>query len=105
MEKAMSDSQPASVRSDQSGWMDADAYLFDIDGTLLNTRDLVHWNALNRAMLEVYGVNTTIAGISYHGKTDLGILRAALDRAGISNGDFEQKLPQALDVVRRHVSE
>lgn len=86
-------------------WMDADAYLFDIDGTLLNTRDLVHWNALNRAMLEVYGVDTTIAGISYHGKTDLGILRAALDRAGISNGAFEQKLPQALDVVRRHVSE
>jgi len=86
-------------------WMDADAYLFDIDGTLLNTRDLVHWNALNRSMLEVYGVNTTIAGISYHGKTDLGILRAALDRAGISNGAFEQKLPQALEVVRRHVNE
>ena len=37
-------------------WTESDAYLFDIDGTLLNTRDLVHWNALNRAMLEVYGV-------------------------------------------------
>jgi phosphoglycolate phosphatase-like HAD superfamily hydrolase len=92
--------QPSAFR-----WTDADAYLFDIDGTLLNTRDLVHWNALNRAMLEVYGVDTTIAGISYHGKTDLGILRAALERAGISNGAFEQKLPQALDVVRQHVDE
>jgi len=86
-------------------WTESDAYLFDIDGTLLNTRDLVHWNALNRAMLEVYGVDTTIAGISYHGKTDLGILRAALERAGVSNGAFEQKLSFALDVVRQHVSE
>jgi phosphoglycolate phosphatase-like HAD superfamily hydrolase len=85
--------------------MDADAYLFDIDGTLLNTRDLVHWNALNRAMLEVYGVDTTIAGISYHGKTDLGILRAALERSGITNGVFAQKLSQALEIVRQHVAE
>jgi beta-phosphoglucomutase-like phosphatase (HAD superfamily) len=88
----------------QSRWMDADAYLFDIDGTLLNTRDLVHWNALNRAMLEVYGVDTTIAGISYHGKTDLGILRAALERSGITNGVFAQKLSQALEIVRQHVA-
>jgi|SRR6185369_11301129 len=94
-----------STGTDTFRWMDADAYLFDIDGTLLNTRDLVHWNALNRAMLEVYGIDTTIAGISYHGKTDLGILRAALERAGISSGVFEQRLPLALDVVRRHVNE
>ena len=26
-------------------WMEGDAYLFDIDGTLLVTRDLVHRNA------------------------------------------------------------
>lgn len=86
-------------------WLDADAYLFDIDGTLLNTRDRVHWNALNRAMLEVYGVDTTIAGVAYHGKTDLGILRAALARVGVGNGAFEAGLPQALAVVRQHVSE
>ena len=91
--------------ADTFRWMDADAYLFDIDGTLLNTRDLVHWNALNRAMLEAYGVDTTIAGISYHGKTDLGILRAALERAGITDGAFEKRLPLALDIVRKEVSE
>jgi len=80
-------------------WMDADAYLFDIDGTLLVTRDLVHRNALHRAMRDVYGVDTTIDGIAYHGKTDLGILRAALDRMGISGKVFEAKLSAALDVV------
>ncbi len=84
-------------------WMDADAYLFDIDGTLLITRDLVHRNALHHAMREVYGVDTTIDGIAYHGKTDPGILRAALDRMGISGETFEAKLPDALHVVCQDV--
>jgi phosphoglycolate phosphatase len=66
----------------------ADAYVFDIDGTLLVTKDLVHWNALHQAMLEAYGVDATIEGIQYHGMTDLSILRAAMDRAGISGRAF-----------------
>jgi phosphoglycolate phosphatase-like HAD superfamily hydrolase len=81
----------------------ADAYIFDIDGTLLNTKDLVHWNALHQAMVQAYGVDTTIEGIPYHGKTDLSILRAAVGRAGVSDSDFEAKLPAALDVVCREV--
>jgi phosphoglycolate phosphatase-like HAD superfamily hydrolase len=76
----------------------ADAYVFDIDGTLLVTRDLVHWNALHQAMLEAYGVDTTIEGIPYHGMTDLSILRATLARVGIQDGAFESALPKALDV-------
>jgi phosphoglycolate phosphatase len=85
-------------------WMEADAYLFDIDGTLLVTRDLVHRNALHRAMREVYGVDTTIDGIAYHGKTDLGILRVALERMGISGDTFHAKLPGALEIVRSDVT-
>jgi phosphoglycolate phosphatase len=81
----------------------ADAYIFDIDGTLLVTKDLVHWNALHQAMVEAYGVDATIEGIPYHGKTDLSILRAAVGRAGVSDSDFERKLPVALDVVCREV--
>jgi phosphoglycolate phosphatase len=101
----MSDRQ---VRSDllpgkNFRWMDADAYLFDIDGTLVVTRDLVHWNALHQAMVETYGVDTTIEGIAYHGKTDLGILRAAMERVGISGLTFDMKLPHALSVVCREV--
>jgi phosphoglycolate phosphatase len=81
----------------------ANAYIFDIDGTLLVTKDLVHWNALHQAMVEAYGVDTTIEGIPYHGKTDLSILRAAVRRAGVSDINFEAKLPVALDVVCREV--
>lgn len=81
----------------------ADAYVFDIDGTLLVMRDLVHWNALHQGMLEAYGVDTTIEGIPYHGMTDLSILRAALAREGIKDGAFEAALPKALEVVCREV--
>ena len=81
----------------------ADAYVFDIDGTLLVTKDLVHWNALHQAMLEAYGVDATIEGIQYHGMTDLSILRAALARAGIRDGAFEAQLPKALELVCHEV--
>src|SRR5690349_21562237 len=80
-------------------WTSCDAYLFDIDGTLLRTRDLVHYNALNRAMREIYGKATTIDGVPYHGMTDLGILRAALARVGVTDEEFERKLPDALALV------
>jgi phosphoglycolate phosphatase len=93
-----------SAHSNGFRWKDSDGYLFDIDGTLLVTRDLVHYNALNRAMREVYGVETTIDGIAYHGKTDLGILRAALERAGVTGEIFEINLSAALQIIRREVS-
>jgi phosphoglycolate phosphatase len=96
--------QTNGAKSNGFRWMSADAYLFDIDGTLLITRDGVHRNALHRAMREAYGVDTTIDGIAYHGKTDLGILRAALQRVGVSGDRFDARLPAALEIVCREVS-
>jgi len=98
------DLQTSATKSNGFRWMSADAYLFDIDGTLLVSRDGVHRNALHQAMREAFGVDTTIDGIPYHGKTDLGILRAALQRVGVSDQSFEANLPMALEVVRREVS-
>jgi hypothetical protein len=60
--------------NNQFPMLKADAYFFDIDGTLLVSRDLVHWNAMHRAMLEVYGLDANLDGIPYHGKTDVAIL-------------------------------
>src|SRR5438477_6177288 len=92
-------------KHDGARWLDSDAYLFDIDGTLLNTQDLIHYRALNRAMRDVYGADTTIDGIAYHGKTDLGILKAALERVGVSDDVFATRLPAALDIVRHDVDQ
>jgi phosphoglycolate phosphatase-like HAD superfamily hydrolase len=91
------------VESSLTSLPPADAYVFDIDGTLLVARDLVHYNAIRQAMLEAYAVDTTIDGIPYHGMTDLSILRASLAREGIRDGAFEAALPKALEVVCREV--
>src|SRR5438128_10705320 len=74
----------ALVRANGFRWKDFDAYLFDIDGTLLVTRDLVHYNALNRSIRDVYEVEATIDGIPYHGTTDLELVRAVVQRDGTS---------------------
>ncbi|PYV49758.1 MAG: hypothetical protein DMG94_00135 [Acidobacteria bacterium] len=90
-----------SVAMTQAPAIQADAYFFDIDGTLLVTRDLVQWNALHQAMLEVFGVDTTIEGLPYHGKTDVAILRAAVARCGVTPSIFDAGIEQMLAVVRR----
>ncbi len=78
-------------------WRGADAYLFDIDGTLLNTLDGTHYHAFHNAVREVYGVESHIDGVPVHGNTDIGILRAVLRREGVPDTIFEQKLPAALE--------
>lgn len=84
----------------------ADAFLFDIDGTLLNTRDGVHYFAFRHAVQAIFGVEGTIEGVPVHGNTDLGILRAVMRRQGIADSEFEGKLPALIshmcDEVQRN---
>src|SRR5687767_7474986 len=82
---------------DSFDWRAADAYLFDIDGTLLISRDAVHYHAFNKAVREVFGFEAVIDGVPVHGSTDAGILRAVAERQGISAVEFERKLPAALE--------
>src|SRR6476660_5899325 len=75
-------------------WDSADAFLFDIDGTLLNSRDAVHYFAFRTAIREVLGIEASIEGVPVHGNTDVGILRAVLQRAGMLNGAIDTHMPQ-----------
>ncbi len=78
-------------------WNGADAYLFDIDGTLLNSRDPVHYRAFQLAVRSVCGIEAGIDGVPVHGNTDPGILRAALRRAGLSDQLITAHLPQIVE--------
>ena len=86
----------SSLRSTTHMLPPADAYLFDIAGTLLNARDGVHYHAFHSALREVYGIEEKIDGVPVHGNTDPGILRAVARRAGILDPDFEKKLSAAI---------
>jgi phosphoglycolate phosphatase len=88
-------------------WQAASAYLFDIDGTLLNSRDAVHYFAFRNAMREVLGVEASIEGVHVHGNTDPGILRAVLRRAGMNDDAIDSALPEIVErmcaeVARNH---
>lgn len=77
-------------------WDSADAYLFDIDGTLLNCRDAVHYFAVQHAMRQVLGIEASIEGVPVHGNTDIGILRAVLHRAGMNNEVIDSHMPELI---------
>lgn len=74
-------------------WHAADAYIFDIDGTLLNSRDAVHYFAFRHAMREVLGLDATIDHVPVHGNTDPGILRAVLKKEGLAEAAIDACLP------------
>ncbi len=76
----------------------ARCYIFDIDGTLLNSNDGVHYNAFRRALREIFGIESQLDGIPVHGNTDVGILRAVVERDGKS-AELASKLHTALDLM------
>lgn len=75
-------------------WDDFDAYLFDIDGTLLNCRDAVHYFAFCEALTALAGRPTNLDGVVTHGNTDVGILRDALRLAGVPDSAWRPRLPE-----------
>ncbi len=89
-------------------WDGQDAYLFDIDGTLLRSRDRVHFESVANGVRRVTGFEVTLAGIALHGNTDTAILREACIRAGISADVLEPQIAAILDAMcasveaRRH---
>lgn len=77
-------------------WRAFDAYLFDIDGTLLNSRDGVHYEAFLIAMRELYGRAVGLEGVAVHGSTDPLILLAALEQSGICEAQGRGALGAAM---------
>ena len=71
-------------------WDAQDAYLFDIDGTLLRSRDRIHFNSFASSVHRVTGFEITLAGILLHdaGKTIEyeGTLATRRSRRGILQG-------------------
>jgi phosphoglycolate phosphatase len=84
--------------------MNFDAYLFDIDGTLLNSRDAIHYFAFRNALKTIWGFDATIDGVPVHGNTDIGILRAVCRLQGISDHDFDRHLPQIAQMMSAEVA-
>lgn len=80
-------------------WRQFEAYLFDIDGTLLEAKGGVHYNSFHTALREIYGCEGRIDMVPVHGSTDIGILRDTLKLNGLLSAEFESRLPEALEIM------
>ncbi|HZB89183.1 MAG TPA: HAD family hydrolase [Terracidiphilus sp.] len=85
-------------------WDAQDAYLFDIDGTLLRSRDRVHVDSVAASVRGVTGLEVTLEGLSIHGHTDTGILREACANAGIPAELLEPQVAAILEAMCQHVA-
>lgn len=86
-------------------WDSFDAYLFDIDGTLLTCTDAVHYFAFCDALQALSGRALTLDGVTAHGNTDVGIIRDALMLAGLEETEWRSKLPQVREAMGSFVAE
>jgi phosphoglycolate phosphatase len=86
-------------------WDGQNAYLFDIDGTLLRSRDRVHFDSVATSVRRVTGFEITLAGVSIHGNTDTGILHEACNQAGIPTHVLEPQVAAIRDAMCQNVAE
>ncbi len=94
--------QPASAAR---AWDEYDAYLFDIDGTLLNCTDAVHYFAFCDSLHTLAGRPLNLEGVTAHGNTDVGILRDALRLAGVPEEQWRPHLEETRAAMGRFVEE
>lgn len=86
-------------------WDGQDAYLFDIDGTLLRSRDRIHVDSFVSSVRRVTGFEVTLAGVALQGSTDTGILRDAWRQAEIPAETLEPQVEAILEAMRQTVAE
>jgi phosphoglycolate phosphatase-like HAD superfamily hydrolase len=81
------------------GWDHYDAYLFDIDGTLLRDPGRVHYHAFSKACLEVLGHPLSLDAVTVAGSTDPRILRDAFAAAGIADETWRPHQTRLLEAI------
>jgi phosphoglycolate phosphatase-like HAD superfamily hydrolase len=86
-------------------WDAQDAYLFDIDGTLLRDPDRIHFSAFASSIRRVTGFEVSLAGVSIHGSTDTMILHEALRQADIPAEVVEPQVEAILEAMRQTISD
>jgi phosphoglycolate phosphatase len=84
-------------------WDAQDAYLFDIDGTLLRSRDRIHVDSFAISVREVTGFEVSLTGVVLNGATDTAILREAFLLAGIPSEAWEPQHEAILQAMRQSV--
>ena len=86
-------------------WDAQDAYLFDIDGTLMRDTTRVHMGSFVQSIQRVTGFDVTFEGVHVQGSTDTGILRDACRQAAIPVEVLEPQIAAILEAMGQSVQE
>lgn len=86
-------------------WDGQSAYLFDIDGTLLRSRDRVHIDSVAIAVRSAMGIEVSLDGVPVQGSTDTAIVRDACRLAGISEEELEPQIAAIREAMCASVRE
>jgi phosphoglycolate phosphatase len=86
-------------------WDSFDAYLFDVDGTLLHCSDAIHYFAFCTALGNIAGRPMNLDGVTAHGNTDVGILRDSFALAGIAEEQWRPHLPDIAEAMCSYVED
>jgi phosphoglycolate phosphatase-like HAD superfamily hydrolase len=89
---------------DGFAWDAHDAYLFDIDGTLLRSRDRIHFDSFYSSVRSVLGRELVLDGVVVAGNTDPGILRDAFMLARLEDSQWQPHLDTILEEMRVFVA-
>ncbi len=104
METIQPDKKARTAIEDGFAWDEQDAYLFDIDGTLMRSRDRVHIDSFATTLREVMGFEVSLEGVPLAGNTDTSILREACERAGIAPEVLEPQVAAILEGMCHNVA-
>ena len=105
MQTARSKTEARIVTEPGFAWDGQTAYLFDIDGTLLRSRDRVHFDSVATSVRHVTGLEISLSNVSIHGNTDTGILREACRQAGIPPEVMEPQVAAILEAMGQNVAD
>lgn len=85
-------------------WDQQNAYLFDIDGTLLRSRDRIHYQSFFESVRSVMGRDLVLDGVTLSGNTDPGILHDAFRLAELDGEHWQPMLEDVLEHMRTTVA-
>lgn len=89
----------------QCAWDEYDAYIFDVDDTLLHCEDAVHYFAFCSALEALTGRAIGFDEVNVHGSTDLAILRDALTSAGIPENFWKPRIAECCACMRNFIED
>lgn len=93
------------VANERRNWDDYDAYIFDVDDTLIHCDDAVHYFAFCTGLTALAGKPVALDGVKVHGSTDTAIMRDALNLAGIPESTWIPQVAECCNCMRSYVAQ